>query len=94
MTDRFLLIVNGGVRWFVVGGPVPQEMPDLYKNVVESYESRKMRIEYQKFPISEERTFALLTIKANSLVDRVNKGEISPDKIEEEMEKKKDHKKR
>ena len=91
MSGYYLLIVNGNVRWFVDSAPILESMSDLYEQQIQMHTKNGCTIEYQKTSIISEKEFNLLQTRANSLVDRLNHGEMLLGTITEEMTKKKDH---
>jgi len=46
MADGWLLIIDGGIKYFVESGVLPGNMYNFYKNLVESYTNKGLKILY------------------------------------------------
>lgn len=91
MANGWLLIVNYGVQWGVESSLIPADRPYIYEDIVKDRENRGFKIEYEKNKVPETQ-LKMLRLKADSLVERLNHGEIEPDQIEVIMQGK-EHKK-
>jgi len=96
MADGYVIIINLGINCDVVSGIIPSY--NFYDDLIKYYEGKGIKIEY-KAKIPEE-NFKFLDTKAKNLVALVDARKLKSEDIEsrmikaqEEMEKKKDHKK-
>ena len=78
------MIINYGVQWGVESSLISTRMPDIYDKIVKSREASGFKIDYGKNNVPETQ-LAVLRVRANSLVDRLNRNEVKPEEIEEQM---------